>query len=385
MKTNLFLVLLVSTLITSQAETLRFKLSPAGTSPAVGLSPANEVPAVTNSNGSGNTVLDGITFDTNTLSLSFAIGYGSALGFTDLTAPASGWHIHGPADATGTAPVLFDLVAQQLPAGNPAQGGLLFGAVTYTADQAAELLAGRNYLNIHTPNNPDGEIRAQLILVTNAPPALTCPQPVVTECTSPNGALVNLAATVQDPDGDALTVVWTVNGVAQQTNSLAAGNTGAQQVPFIAQFGTGTYQVGVSVSDGANPTETCSTTVTVQDATPPVIQKLTASPSFLWPPNHKMIPVKITVAATDGCGPVKSKIVSVTSNEHVNGLGDGNTEPDWAVTGDLTLQLRAERSGGGSGRTYTIGIEAKDESGNAATNQVTVLVPHSLGQLLKKK
>jgi hypothetical protein len=385
MKMKSCLALLLTTLVAAHAEPLRFKLSPAGSSPAVGLSPANEVPAVTNSTGSGNVLLDGITFDTNTLSLNFAVGYGSALGFTDLSAPASGWHIHGPADATGTAPVLFDLGAQQLPAGDPARGGLLFGSVTYTADQALELLAGRNYLNIHTTNNPDGEIRAQLILVTNEAPALTCPLPVVTECTSPNGALVNLAATVQDADGDALTVVWTVNGVAQQTNSLTAGNTTTQQVPFIANFGTGTYQVGVTVSDGANPTESCSTTVTVQDATPPVIQKLTPSPSYLWPPNHKMVPVKITVAATDGCGPVKSKIVSVTSNEHVNGLGDGNTEPDWQITGDLTLQLRAERSGTGNGRTYTIAVEAKDESGNASTNQVTVLVPHNMSQLFKKK
>jgi len=97
--------LLLAGLITAQAQPLQFKLSPPGSSPATGLSPANEVPAVTNSLGAGGEILTGITFDTNTLTLSLAVGYGSALGFTNLTAPASAAHIHGPANETNTAGV----------------------------------------------------------------------------------------------------------------------------------------------------------------------------------------------------------------------------------------------------------------------------------------
>jgi hypothetical protein len=46
------------------------------------------------------------------------------------------------------------------------------------------------------------------------------------------------------------------------------------------------------------------------------------------------------------------------------GLGDGGTTPDWTITGDLTLNLRAERSDKGIGRTYTITVEGGDSSGN---------------------
>jgi hypothetical protein len=372
--------LLLAGLMTAQADPLQFKLSPPGSSPATGLSPANEVPAVTNSSGTGGEILTGITFDTNSLTLSFAVGYGSALGFSNLTAAATGAHIHGPANETNTAAVLFDLAAMHLPAGDPAQGGLLFGSVVYTAAGASNLLAGLNYLNIHTTNNPDGEIRGQLILMANAAPTLECPAPVVRECTSPEGALVDLTATVSDADGDPLTVVWTVNGVSTQTNSLPAGtNSASQEVHFIANFEVGTYQIELSVSDGTAPAVTCSTTVTVQDTTPPVITRIAATPSTLWPPNHKLVLVGIRVLARDVCGPVTSKIVSVTSNEPENGLGDGDTASDWQITGDHRVLLRAERSGRGNGRTYTITIEASDESNNATTGQVTVVVPHDNG------
>jgi hypothetical protein len=67
----------------TQAEVLQIDLSP--TNGVSGLSPINEVPAVTNSSGSGGEISSGITFDTETSTLSLAIGYGSAAGFTDLT------------------------------------------------------------------------------------------------------------------------------------------------------------------------------------------------------------------------------------------------------------------------------------------------------------
>ena len=103
--------------------------------------------------------------DTTSLTLSLALGYGSAAGFTDLTGPAYSWLLHGPATPAETAPVLFDLAPWHTFAADHAQGGSIFGSLQYTPAQAADLFAGLDYINIYTPNNPGGEIRGQLVVV----------------------------------------------------------------------------------------------------------------------------------------------------------------------------------------------------------------------------
>src|SRR5690349_10886832 len=91
------LVLLLAATLSAQAAQIRFALSPPGSDLAVGLSPSNEVPIVTNSTGSGNIIGPGIVFDTDTSILSLSIGYGSAEGFSDLTGIPMAMHIHSPA------------------------------------------------------------------------------------------------------------------------------------------------------------------------------------------------------------------------------------------------------------------------------------------------
>ena len=74
------------------------------------------------------------------------------------------------------------------------------------------------------------------------------------------------------------------------------------------------------------------------------------------------------------------------SNEPQEGLGDGDTAPDWTepvidqANGVISLQLRAERSGSGDGRVYTIAITATDNSGNSSTAPVEIIVPHDKGK-----
>lgn len=140
----------------------------------------------------------------------------------------------------------------------------------------------------------------------------------------------------------------------------------------------GTYVVTWTYNDGNGNTASQTQTVTVDDTTAPVIQSLSASPNELWPPNHKMVPVTVNIEVSDNCGnSVTSRITDVSGNEPVNGLGDGDTSPDWEITGDLTLNLRAERSGTGNGRVYLITVECSDEYGNSTTGTVTVTVPKS--------
>jgi hypothetical protein len=113
--------------------------------------------------------------------------------------------------------------------------------------------------------------------------------------------------------------------------------------------------------------------VTVVDDASPVIASIAATPAVLTKANKDMVPVVVTVSVSDACGTnVSCRITNVTSNEPVQGNGGA---PDWQITGDLTLLLRAERSGRGDGRVYTITVACTDPSGNTTTSTVLVTVP----------
>jgi len=109
---------------------------------------------------------------------------------------------------------------------------------------------------------------------------------------------------------------------------------------------------------------------------PPAIGLLTASPNSLWPPNHKMVGVAVDYSVTDSCGPVTCSPLGVTSNEPVNGTGDGNTSPDWGTFDDHHVQLRAERAGGGSGRIYTVTATCENTLRLSSGRSTAVWVPH---------
>jgi hypothetical protein len=130
-----------------------------------------------------------------------------------------------------------------------------------------------------------------------------------------------------------------------------------------------------ATNDGGSDTD--SFTVTVVDTTPPQILSVDATPGVLWPPNHQMVNITVAVVAFDVADPTPvSRIISVTSNQPVNGTGDGDTAPDWQITGPLTVKLRSERAHGQE-RIYTITIETVDDSGNATTATDTVKVSNS--------
>jgi len=142
--------------------------------------------------------------------------------------------------------------------------------------------------------------------------------------------------------------------------------------------GLGTTTVTVTVTDAVGLTATCTVPLTVLDTAAPKISALCANPSTLWPADHGMVTINLLSKVQDACTTTPAcKIISVTSNEPVSGTGAGDLSPDWVITGDMGLQLRAERSDSGSGRTYTITVECKDAAGNATTATTKVSVPRS--------
>lgn len=197
------------------------------------------------------------------------------------------------------------------------------------------------------------------------------------------GELVTYSATVSDSNGDAVQAVWTLNGTAVETDTIAAGGPPSSGViTYTADLDDGINTLAVTATDSAGNTTTASATITVEDTVPPMIVSVVADPSVLWPPNHKLIPVTVSANAVDACGPATWEIVSVSSNQAVDAKGSGNTAPDWVITGDHTVSLRAERSGNDKGgRIYTINVQAMDEAGNkSAVSSVTVTVPHDQGK-----
>ena len=194
------------------------------------------------------------------------------------------------------------------------------------------------------------------IITSIVPPTLNVPPDITLEATGPNGAVAEYQATAFDLIGTPLPVTFSI--------------------PSGSVFPIGTTEVTVSTTDIYGTTVNGSFDVTVQDTTAPTFISLTANPNVLGDPNHKMVPVDIAAVVSDLVDPSPvTKIISVSSNEPDDGPGDGNRSPDWQITGDLTLLLRAERSGRGTGRIYTITVESRDSSGNAAVQTVTVFVP----------
>jgi hypothetical protein len=105
---------------------------------------ASEVPPNTSA-GKGTADLD---YDAATKKLTWKLTY------TGLSGPATAAHFHGPAEAGKNAGVA---VAIPNATSSPAEG-----SATLTDAQAADLIAGKYYVNIHTATNPGGEIRGQV-------------------------------------------------------------------------------------------------------------------------------------------------------------------------------------------------------------------------------
>jgi hypothetical protein len=89
-----------------------------------------------------------------------------------------------------------------------------------------------------------------------------------------------------------------------------------------------------------------------------------------------MVDITISYTTADNCGGVNCSL-SVTSNEPIDGTGDGDTSPDWEVVDAHHVRLRAERAGVGDGRIYTITITCTDDAGNSTSTSVTVSVPRN--------
>lgn len=148
----------------------------------------------------------------------------------------------------------------------------------------------------------------------------------------------------------------------------------------ISQSPAGPYPIGstpvtLTVTDSKGASSQSTSTVTVVDNTPPAISSVSVDKPILGPPNHNMIDVIVSYSTSDNCDANAARVLSVTSNESIDGTGDGDTTPDWEVVDAHHVRLRAERAGTGSGRIYLITITCTDSAGNSSSRAVMVTVP----------
>jgi hypothetical protein len=135
---GLAVALLLSFAAPTYAETTQYKADLTG---------ASEVPP-NQTKGTGTIT---VTYDSATKQVSWK---GT---FTGLTGPATAAHFHGPAEPGKNAGVALWISTKGAPFTSPFEG-----SATLTDAQAADLMAGRLYVNIHTAANPGGELRGQL-------------------------------------------------------------------------------------------------------------------------------------------------------------------------------------------------------------------------------
>jgi hypothetical protein len=91
------------------------------------------------------------SYDASTKTLTWSGSYSGTTG--SVTAA----HFHGPADPGKNAGVAIWISTKGAPFASPFKG-----QATLTDAQAADLLAGQWYVNLHTAANPGGELRGQL-------------------------------------------------------------------------------------------------------------------------------------------------------------------------------------------------------------------------------
>ena len=175
---------------------------------------------------------------------------------------------------------------------------------------------------------------------TNRPPTVDPGAlPATIEAVSPNGAPLAVAGSGADPDGDALSFVWTVGGLAVASSAQAVIN-----LPL------GSHLLVLTVTDTRGASASSSPrTVEVRDTTPPVISNL---------------PAAITTSSSSSSG-AKVDYVMPTAMDLVDGL----------------VPVTADRASGSlfPVGTTVVNVAARDARGNTATASFTVTVSSASG------
>ncbi|MCQ6561012.1 OmpL47-type beta-barrel domain-containing protein [Paenibacillus mendelii] len=154
---------------------------------------------------------------------------------------------------------------------------------------------------------------------------------------------------------------YTVNGGAEQSGTSVTFTT------------DGVHTLVYWSVDNAGNIEAPRTAAIKVDKTAPSLTVQLDKP-ILWPPNHKMATLHAELNSNDAASGVASVILSsIESNEPDRDPSDIEADTGTAAS---SFALRAERSGSGAGRIYTVIYTVTDNANNKTDTIATVTVPH---------
>ena len=198
----------------------------------------------------------------------------------------------------------------------------------------------------------------------------------------PAGGLISDSATLTGGFAPTGNVTFSLYGPGDNTCSNALWSTtvpvgagGVSHSGNVEVSAAGTYNwVATYSGDLSNRpvSSQCGSEPVVITPPPPDCASATASPSLLWPPNHKFVAISIGGIVNPAPGAVTVTVSSIFQDEPTSGAADATG------VGTANPSVRSERDGGGDGRVYHINFTATGASGSC-TGSVTVGVPHDQG------
>jgi hypothetical protein len=178
-----------------------------------------------------------------------------------------------------------------------------------------------------------------------------------------------------------------------------------RRTALLAGFSAATLLTGMTLAHAGNGPKGNGTLACANNGTGGSGYTVTWTPTSVFPPNHKYVTGRLTYTSpkTDNLSLAIGVIshdemltdgteMNGTGNTPVDSTGSGTSvNQDGATSVSLPFQIRAERAGGGTGRTYTIPFTAKASTASSSTptgglgdenscsDNATVFVPHDMG------
>ncbi len=259
---------------------------------------------------------------------------------------------------------------------------------TVAETEFTQLRVGDRVLLRHGNN---GAVRSLMVTITNRPIADAGADQVV-QCQGLTVVDLDASAST-DPNNDALTYLWSAPEAVLLDDPTSRTPSGI--------FPDGVSLLTVTVTDAHGAIDTDDVIVTVVDSLPPAVG-CTTNIASLAPANREMIPVRVTIYATDLCvAPELLSLQTVTLRssepDDLRSKSDGSTTGDThgadgfsapvnvksvftynAATASFegTVSLRAEADREKSGRTYSLSATVIDTHGNSSSAGCVVVVPN---------